>query len=143
MISSKKCFFVISQLLNLSMGIVHAESLPVTETHPDLSASPSSHQVNDHIYRPSQTTLEAQTKIGHAILKAWKIPLNSSGLLAVARFSITENGSIATAVIVRSSGDESFDNSIKALTNLNGIPVPDDSKTFEQVKFAMLRFKAP
>ena len=77
------------------------------------------------------------------IKNAWHVPIGSSGLTATARFTLSSNGSVSSVVITHSSGNDDFDASVKALRNLNGVPVPDDSDTFSQVNTPSITFKAP
>ncbi|MDE2419775.1 MAG: cell envelope integrity protein TolA [Gammaproteobacteria bacterium] len=82
-------------------------------------------------------------QIKSRIKSAWHVPAGSSGLKATARFTLGSDGSVASVVITHSSGNDDFDASIKALRNLSGIPVPDDSDTFSQVKAPTITFVAP
>jgi TonB family protein len=77
------------------------------------------------------------------IKSAWHVPAGSSGLKAIARFTLNANGSVASVVITKSSGNDDFDASIKALRSLSGVPVPDDSDSFGQVNAPSITFVAP
>lgn len=77
------------------------------------------------------------------IKSAWRVPAGSSGITATARFTLSSDGSIASVVITQSSGNDDFDASIKALRSLSGVPVPDDSEVFNQVRSTTITFKAP
>lgn len=77
------------------------------------------------------------------IKSAWRVPAGSSGITATARFTLSADGSVASVVITQSSGNDDFDASIKALRSLSGVPVPDDSEIFSQVRSTSITFKAP
>jgi colicin import membrane protein len=83
------------------------------------------------------------SQIQSHIKSAWSVPAGSSGLKAIARFTLASNGSVLSVVIIRSSGNDDFDNSIKTLRNLNGVPMPSDSDIFSQVRTPTITFVAP
>ncbi len=83
------------------------------------------------------------SQIQSHIKSAWSVPVGSSGLKAIARFTLASNGSVLSVVVIRSSGDDDFDTSIKTLRNLNGVPVPSDSEIFGKVRTPTITFVAP
>ncbi len=83
------------------------------------------------------------SQIQSHIKSAWRVPAGSSGLKATARFTLASNGSVLSIVIIRSSGNDDFDASIKTLRNLSGVPVPSDSDTFGHVRIPTITFVAP
>jgi colicin import membrane protein len=84
-----------------------------------------------------------KTQIESRIKTAWRVPSGTSGLKATARFTLSSDGTIASVVIIHSSGNDDFDQSIKALSGHNGLPVPDDSDVFRQVNPLVITFRAP
>lgn len=68
------------------------------------------------------------------ITKVWDIPLNiSKNSRAVLSISLLPGGEVANVVVVQSSGDKAFDESIKAAVyRASPLPVPEDSATFGQ-----------
>ncbi|MBC7752104.1 MAG: cell envelope integrity protein TolA, partial [Candidatus Saccharibacteria bacterium] len=81
-----------------------------------------------------------KSQISSKIYNAWRTPQNSAGLKAVARITLNADGSIASFLIIKSSGNEDYDASVRALQYQSGLPVPEDLETLRQVNPLVITF---
>jgi len=70
--------------------------------------------------------------IRNRVTKVWDIPANiSNNSRAVVRISLLPGGEVANVLVVQSSGNKAFDESIKAAVYKSSpLPTPDDSALF-------------
>lgn len=85
-----------------------------------------------------------QLAINRKIKNNWRRPAAVSGkLMTELRITLLPGGEVASVVVVKSSGNDAFDESAKdAVNRANPLPVPSDAVLFrEQFKVLLLKFK--
>lgn len=85
-----------------------------------------------------------QLAINRKIKSNWRRPAAVSGNLTTElRITLLPGGEVASVVVVKSSGNDAFDESAKdAVNRANPLPVPSDAVLFrEQFKVLLLKFK--
>lgn len=85
-----------------------------------------------------------QLAINRKIKSNWRRPPAVSGkLMTELRITLLPGGEVASVVVVKSSGNDAFDESAKdAVNRANPLPVPSDAVLFrEQFKVLLLKFK--
>lgn len=99
---------------------------------------------NERARRMSAQIGEFQLAINRKIKSNWRRPAAVSGkLVTELRITLLPGGEVASVVVVKSSGNEAFDESAKdAVSRANPLPVPSDPALFrEQFKVLLLKFK--
>ncbi len=99
---------------------------------------------NERARRMSAQIGEFQLAINRKIKSNWRRPAAVSGkLMTELRITLLPGGEVASVVVVKSSGNEAFDESAKdAVSRANPLPVPSDPALFrEQFKVLLLKFK--
>lgn len=99
---------------------------------------------NERARRMSAQIGEFQIAINRKIKSNWRRPVAVSGkLVTELRITLLPGGEVASVVVVKSSGNEAFDESAKdAVSRANPLPVPSDPALFrEQFKVLLLKFK--
>ncbi|WP_068859109.1 TonB family protein [Perlucidibaca aquatica] len=85
-----------------------------------------------------------QLAINRKVKSNWRRPAAVSGkLMTELRITLLPGGEVASVVVVKSSGNDAFDESAKdAVNRANPLPVPSDAVLFrEQFKVLLLKFK--
>lgn len=99
---------------------------------------------NERARRMSAQIGEFQLAINRKIKSNWRRPAAVSGkLVTELRITLLPGGEVASVVVVKSSGNDAFDESAKdAVSRANPLPVPSDPALFrEQFKVLLLKFK--
>lgn len=99
---------------------------------------------NERAKRMSAQIGEFQIAINRKIKSNWRRPSAVSGkLVTELRITLLPGGEVASVVVVKSSGNDAFDESAKdAVSRANPLPVPADPALFrEQFKVLLLKFK--
>lgn len=99
---------------------------------------------NERARRMSAQIGEFQLAINRKIKSNWRRPATVSGkLVTELRITLMPGGEVASVVVVKSSGNDAFDESAKdAVSRANPLPVPSDPALFrEQFKVLLLKFK--
>ena len=99
---------------------------------------------NERARRMSAQIGEFQLAINRKIKSSWRRPAAVAGkLVTELRITLLPGGEVASVVVVKSSGNDAFDESAKdAVSRANPLPVPSDPALFrEQFKVLLLKFK--